>query len=222
MTELSFLLATAATLGFVHTALGPDHYVPFIAMAKARSWSNRRTLWVTLVCGVGHVLSSVFIGIGGLMFGTQLLKLEALESVRGNIAGWLLFGFGLAYMIWGVRHAIRRTAPSPENASEKTSKSGLTKWILFIIFALGPCEPLIPILMYPAATANIFSLIAVTATFCLFTVGTMLIIVYATVEGLTLIPQFNYNFNFKLKRYSHALAGFIILVCGVGMSFLGL
>ena len=30
------LLATAVVIGTVHTALGPDHYLPFVAMATAR------------------------------------------------------------------------------------------------------------------------------------------------------------------------------------------
>ncbi|GAI12193.1 unnamed protein product, partial [marine sediment metagenome] len=28
--------------------------------------------------------------------------------------------------------------------------TSLTPWILFIIFVFGPCEPLIPLVMYPA------------------------------------------------------------------------
>lgn len=216
MTEFWILLGTAATLGFVHTVLGPDHYVPFIAIAKARNWSNRRALGITLVCGIGHVLSSALIGAVGLLIGTQVLKLEALESLRGSIAGWLLFGFGLAYMIWGIRRAIKKVAPSPVEIDKDNSKTSITPWVLFIIFVFGPCEPLIPILMYPAVTASVTGLIAVTVTFCLFTVGTMLVLVYAAVKGLSLVPRFH------LVRYAHALAGFVILTCGAGMSFLGL
>jgi hypothetical protein len=37
--ELVILIISAASVAFVHTMLGPDHYVPFIAMAKARDWS---------------------------------------------------------------------------------------------------------------------------------------------------------------------------------------
>ena len=125
MSEFWILIGAAATLGFAHTVLGPDHYVPFIAIAKARNWSNRRALGITLVCGIGHVLSSVLIGAAGILFGIQLLKLEALEAVRGNIAGWLLFGFGLAYMIWGIRHALKKTVPSLGKIDRDASKSSI-------------------------------------------------------------------------------------------------
>jgi hypothetical protein len=50
-TEFSLFLGAAAILGLVHTILGPNHYSPFIAMAKARNWSNRRTMWITLLKG---------------------------------------------------------------------------------------------------------------------------------------------------------------------------
>ena len=40
-----------------------------------------------------------------------MLKLTQLESFRGDIAGWLLLGFGLAYMVWGLRHAVTALAP---------------------------------------------------------------------------------------------------------------
>ncbi len=33
------LITAAVTIGFFHTLFGPDHYVPFIVMSKARKWS---------------------------------------------------------------------------------------------------------------------------------------------------------------------------------------
>ena len=56
-TEINILIATAASIGFIHTLIGPDHYLPFIMMSKARGWSVAKTLWITLACGVGHLLS---------------------------------------------------------------------------------------------------------------------------------------------------------------------
>ncbi len=34
--ELILLAGTAAIVGFLHTITGPDHYLPFIVMGKAR------------------------------------------------------------------------------------------------------------------------------------------------------------------------------------------
>ena len=34
--EILLLLTSAAGIAFVHTLLGPDHYLPFVSMAVAR------------------------------------------------------------------------------------------------------------------------------------------------------------------------------------------
>lgn len=57
--ELTILTITAASIGLFHTLLGPDHYLPFIVMAKAGKWSLFKTAWVTFLCGIGHVGSSI-------------------------------------------------------------------------------------------------------------------------------------------------------------------
>ena len=84
--EISVLLITAASLGFIHTILGPDHYVPFIVMSTAGKWSKMKTLWVTILSGVGHVLGSVVLGFVGIGFGAALHEVVAIESSRGEIA----------------------------------------------------------------------------------------------------------------------------------------
>ncbi|MBD3296392.1 MAG: hypothetical protein GF392_03405, partial [Candidatus Omnitrophica bacterium] len=95
--EILILCATAASIGFVHTIFGPDHYLPFIVMSKARNWSMPKTAVITFLCGLGHILSSVVLGFVGLALGIAVMKLEALEAFRGNLAAWALIGFGAAY-----------------------------------------------------------------------------------------------------------------------------
>ncbi|HEX3724787.1 MAG TPA: hypothetical protein VHV08_01030, partial [Pirellulales bacterium] len=106
-TTVDALALTAAFVGFFHTLTGPDHFLPFIAMSRSGAWSWTRTALVTTACGIGHVLSSVVLGFAGLAVGSAAGKLVHIEEWRGNIAGWLLLGFGLAYMIWGLRQAWR-------------------------------------------------------------------------------------------------------------------
>ena len=55
---LGALIGIAAAAGFWHTVVGPDHYVPFIAMSRVGGWSWSRTLVITLLCGVAHILGS--------------------------------------------------------------------------------------------------------------------------------------------------------------------
>ena len=67
--EILTLSITAASLGFLHTLAGPDHYLPFFVLSKAKKWSNWKTVWITTLCGLGHVGSSIVIGAIGIAFG---------------------------------------------------------------------------------------------------------------------------------------------------------
>lgn len=233
--EFTILLITAASIGFFHTLFGPDHYLPFIVMAKAGKWTKVKTVWITILCGIGHVLSSVVLGIIGIAFGVAVSHLEIIEGIRGNIAAWLFISFGLVYFIWGVKRAIKNKPHTHAHIHEDgtvhthkhhhavehahvhaDNKKTLTPWILFTIFVFGPCEPLIPLLMYPAAKNSIMGMTLVTFLFGIITIGTMLTIVMLSLWGISFVPL-----N-KLERYSHALAGFAIFVSGLAIVFLGL
>ena len=103
--ELQILIITAITVSCIHTLAGPDHYLPFIALARTRGWSFRKTAWWTVVCGCGHVWSSVLLGLGGAALGWSLSTIGWLESVRGSLAGWGLIFFGAVYFAWGLMRA---------------------------------------------------------------------------------------------------------------------
>ena len=97
--SIKILSATAVSLAFMHTLLGPDHYLPFIVLSEAKKWSTKKTMLITMLCGLGHVLSSVLLGFIGIAAGVALSKLVGIEEVRGSIAAWLFIAFGLIYMI---------------------------------------------------------------------------------------------------------------------------
>jgi sulfite exporter TauE/SafE len=232
------LLVTAGTLGFTHTLFGPDHYLPFIVIAKAKKWSSLKTAWVTFLCGLGHLGSSILIGVIGIVFGVALSKLEFVESFRGNIVGWLLLGFGLAYFVYGLRKSWKNRPHKHPHLHEDGSvhehvhthviqhahihiekeedTANLTPWFLFIIFVFGPCEILIPLLMYPAVQASFGAMILVVGTFSLATIATMLTTVLLGTYGIKAV-----RFPF-LERNSEAVAGFSIMLCGMAIQFLGL
>ena len=54
MTELQALSLAAVSISAVHTLLGPDHYLPFVAMSRVGKWSLRKTAIITVLCGIGH------------------------------------------------------------------------------------------------------------------------------------------------------------------------
>jgi nickel/cobalt transporter (NicO) family protein len=265
--EIWVLAGTAASLGLVHTVIGPDHYLPFIVIGRARRWTLRKTLVVAFLAGLGHILSSVLLGFLGIALGIAVARLEGAESTRGSIASWLLIGFGLAYFVWGMRRAwkdkphqhphlhdqgagaspeahehdapneptLTHAAPAPAPGSDHPhehvhshakaehahvhgveSKTNITPWILFTIFVFGPCEPLIPLIMYPAARHSLAGVGLVAAAFGAVTIATMLVIIAAASWGASFARLG------KLEKYSHALAGLMIFVSGLAVQFLGL
>jgi nickel/cobalt transporter (NicO) family protein len=233
--SITILSVTAVSLGFFHTILGPDHYLPFIVLSQARKWSLRKTMIITFLCGLGHVLSSVFLGFIGIAVGISVNKIISIESFRGNIAAMLFIAFGLVYMIISIRNLIRNRKHTHSHFhiggerhvhehdhhkdhthihQEEVIKT--TPWILFLIFVFGPCEPLVPILMYPAAESNFAGSALVAVLFSVVTIATMMSVVLAFKLGLSKV-------NLKpVEKYSHLIAGTMIFFSGLAIQFLGL
>src|SRR5689334_10784941 len=95
--DLEVMIIAAITISFLHTLAGPDHYLPFIALSKVRGWSVAKTIGWTIICGCGHVWSSVLLGLIAGAIGWSLASLAWMQGVRGGIAGWALVLFGVAY-----------------------------------------------------------------------------------------------------------------------------
>ena len=226
-------MLAAAGVALVHTLLGPDHYVPFVALAGAREWGRRRTAAITAACGAAHVVSSLLLGVVGLTLGLGVARLEGVEDGRGTLAAWALLAFGAAYALWGVRRALRRSTgitphrhrkglhvhafgdrPHRHDASE--GESPVTFWALLLVFVLGPCEPLIPLFVLPASRGRWGLALASAALFGVVTVVTM---VAATLSGLAAGRRLPLG---GLARGRHAAAGGIVLASGLAVLFLGL
>jgi nickel/cobalt exporter len=285
--SLEVLAITALSLGTFHTVVGVDHYLPFIVLGKSRNWPMKKTMAVTLACGIGHVLSSVLIGLAGLLLGIALDPLVGIEGTRGEIASWSLIVFGLVYGTWGLYRGIKNKPhthahphlhdhehehdeiaddPAPEHHDEddvdhahvhpshehhehhdhdhphepdhdhdhvhehqhehvhdgdhvhvhSRSRKELTVWTLFIVFVLGPCEPLIPLVMYEAISFDWAGIAWVTLLFCIATLAVMMTLVFLASKGLM-------NLRVKvLERYVHAIAGYLIAGSGLTIILFGI
>ncbi len=219
--QMSVLLLGTAGIAVLHTLAGPDHYLPFIVMGRARRWSPARTVFWTVLCGLGHVGSSVLLALVGVLLGFGLERVQFIEGFRGNLAAWAMIAFGLAYLVWGLKKAAR--AETHAHAHGPGGHAGgdapgfrLTPWVLFTIFVFGPCEPMIPLVMYPAAQGSWADVWTVVATFSVLTIGAMLAVVLLAMKGLSLLPAG------RFERYNHAAAGGTILLAGCAIQFLGL
>jgi ABC-type nickel/cobalt efflux system permease component RcnA len=237
--EIAILAITSASIALFHTLLGPDHYIPFIVMAKARKWSLSYTSLITFLCGIGHVAGSIILGMVGVALGVAVSKIQVIESFRGDLAAWAFIAFGLIYFAWGMKraygkhphthshshidvhdhdhgHIHKSEHAHPHVSNHNVEKANITPWVLFTIFVLGPCEPLIPIVMLPAARNSLTGYIASIGVFALITIITMLSVVIVSYFGIKMV-KLNW-----LERFSHAMAGAAICFSGLAIVFLGL
>lgn len=228
---LTTLVVSAVTISCLHTATGPDHYLPFIVLSRSKKWTMSKTIFWTVLCGFGHILSSVVIGLIGVLLGWQLSKLTWFQDVRGNMSGWCLLGFGIAYLLWGLRQAYLNKPHKHFDVYEggdiyvyehrhgdivyPQQRVKVTPWILFAIFVMGPSEPLVPLLFYSGSHRSALEVVVLISVFTITTVLTML--------AMVLIGCYGYSFlkTDKLERYVHAIGGAVVTLCGIGMVFLG-
>ena len=89
--EALFLVAAVAGVGVLHT-LVPDHWVPIALIARQRGWSKDETARIAFKAGIGHVLSTLAIGLAVWIAGV------AVATRFGNIvdtaASIALIAFG--------------------------------------------------------------------------------------------------------------------------------
>jgi nickel/cobalt exporter len=208
------LAGTAAAVGALHS-LAPDHWVPFMAVGRARSWSAARTAQVTLLCGFAHVSVSVVLGLLALRLGQGLL--EAFGTRLESVAGILLVGFGLAYGLWGLRRALagRLHGHSHSHFDHVHDPSRATVLGLVVLFSVDPCVRLIPIILAaaPLGWAKLLGLILI---YEVATVGTMVGVVLVARGGAFKSLQAPW-----LDRYGDALAGALIVATGLAVAALG-
>lgn len=233
--DIVALAATAGAIGVVHTLVGPDHYIPFVMMHRARRWTKRRTAAITLLCGLGHVVSSLLLGALGIAFGFSLGRIERVEAFGGGLAAWGLIAFGLVYLAWGLRQAWRNKPHTHEHAHghglahshehthgrehmhvhDPAPGRSMTPWILFVLFVFGPCEALIPTLMYPAFESSAAGVILVASVFSAATLSTMLAMVGLLALGYDKIALG------RFEKFGHAFAGGAMAFCGLAIVYLG-
>lgn len=223
----TLLLGGSAALAVVHTLLGVDHSLPFVALGRARRWTLRRTLLVTAACGAGHVASSVLIGAAGVGLGLAIDALLRVEAARGELAAALLIGFGLAYAARAVRRAGRLRAAGGRLHAASPAGAPVTPRALFIVFLVGPCEPLIPLMVVPGAARDWPAVTAVVGVFGLLTIAVMLAAVAAGHHAARLITErlrgrIGPQWFDAFRRHADVAAGLVVAASGAAVLVLGL
>lgn len=94
------LVAAVAVVGVLHTIV-PDHWVPITLIARQRGWSRAETARAALQAGMGHVGTTLILGLAVWVAGV------AVATTFGHIvdaaASLALIGFGAWIAVAGLR-----------------------------------------------------------------------------------------------------------------------
>lgn len=231
-TVLTSIAFTGFTVAFFHAAI-PTHWLPFVLVARARSWSKGRAILVLALAGLGHVGVMTLLGLGIAWAGFRLD--QRMGRVFPWIAGGLLFAFAI-YYFWrqasgrgichhnppgGHHHAGEHCADEHEEShwQEELNESPLLStetgdWTaiggLFVMLTLSPCEGFLPIYLSGVQFGwrgfFILSLILAVATFAAMAVFTWL--------ALIGFERFRLN---RFERYEAGMLGALFAMLGLLM-----
>lgn len=237
MNDLVFvtLLATGFAVGFLH-AIIPTHWLPFVAAARAQSWTKTKTLAVTGFAGAGHVLFTTALGVlivwGGMEINSRIGKAFPF------LAGGALIILGLFYFIRQLRgghghvhlfghhghhehqdghnhhhhdHDHAESIEDEERALEEDWSRRRSDWAaiagLFVLLTFSPCEAFLPVFLTGAKYGWLgFALLS--AVLAIATVAGMVTFTWVTLLGLQ-------RLRFKmLERYEPLIVGSVFCLLG--------
>jgi len=229
---LTTIAATGFTVAFFHAAI-PTHWLPFVLVSRARSWSRGKTLAVSALAGLGHVALTSLLGLVIAWFGFRLD--ERAGNLFPRIAGGFLLLIGAIYFWrqWSGRGVLHHHPPGGHHqASEHcghaldhshwddelkesrlvSDKAGDWAAIsgLFMMLTLSPCEGFLPVYLSGVQFGwrgfFVLSLILAVGT-----LAGMLVFTWLTLVGLERVQVQ------RFERYEAGLLGSIFTVLGALM-----
>ena len=211
---------TAIALSVVHSIANPIHYLPFVALGKARGWNLTLTLLVAAIASAGHIVGFGIALLIGTLAGKGVSHAEHILHESSHISAILFLTLGITYTIYGIRYALTRNECKDNCSSHSCGHdheriirnadphSGKYIFLLFAMFAIGPCNPILSLVAYYAATTDIGSLALLTLVYYLATAATMLActaLLYKGLEFLTPSAKF-------IDKWAHAISGATITI----------
>lgn len=204
----SILVGAVGAVGVLHTIV-PDHWVPITILARQRGWSKSEIASAALQAGVGHVLSTLALGLVFWAAGTAAAP--RLGTAIDKISSVALIGFGLwiAASAWHQQehhHPHQRQQEFGTSSDVTHDRKG--RAALLLILGSSPMVEGIPAFL--AAWKYGIGLIAVMAVvFAASTIATYVLLCVFAAAG---VRRFGLG---TLGRYGEFLSGFAIAIVGV-------
>jgi nickel/cobalt exporter len=236
--ETTYLLTvTAGFTALIHTLI-PDHWLPFVLVARSQGWSLRKTFLTTLLSAILHVTLSLGLGVLALLLGREFI--HAVGERLELFAGLGLMFFGVVYTLFflsgngnhqhyfpghGEHHPVEDYRG--DNASEGATAGPSRRHILAhhlgsnrlgaitlaVIVGLNPCVLAIPLMIATIGEGPWAFLWVGTS----FAVTSIVVLVGASVLGFQGMRRLRLGI---LDRYGEVISGLLIFVLGLVMVLL--
>jgi ABC-type nickel/cobalt efflux system permease component RcnA len=228
------LVGTVAAVGVLHT-LVPDHWAPIVLLGRQQGWSVSRTVRAAAIAGLGHVTSTLFLGLIVWFAGAALAaRYGHAVDIAASIA---LIGFGswIAYQGWSETresrghshlahshlhkhgdglehmHTHEHDEPAgiaPDEAVHAHGHAATGRTALLLILGSSPMIEGIPAFL-AASTYGVGLLGAMALVFAMATIVTYML---TCAIGIRTLQRTSFGL---LERYGEVLSG--ALVAAVGM-----
>jgi ABC-type nickel/cobalt efflux system permease component RcnA len=233
--KTSMLLGTALATALFHTLI-PDHWLPFVLIGRARSWSVPTTAMISGLSAVIHAALSVLLGLLAMAIG--LAWAQSVGESLATASAVMLIAFGIGYALWAWRkgghfhpggrllhdHDNTRGCAGEEGAHPQhlhyhadeelihgtDRRGGL---YLAVIIGLNPCVLILPVLL-SSAERGLGAVAQVTFVYVVTTSVLMVGLSVLGVAGTRRMPVPG------IARYMEAGSGLLIALTGAVLLWL--
>ncbi len=197
-------------LSLIH-ALIPNHWIPIIAISKTERWSQRRTLWATVITGFAHTFSTIIVGIVVGLIGYKLsASYEIISTVAAPV---ILISLGVIYLLLDLRGGSHHHSHDHTPQTAAVQKTGKSRWHAILIslsvaMFLTPCVE-IEAYYFQAGTIGWMGIFIVSAVYLVTSIVVMLLLVYLGMKG---VNTFNSHF---LEHHEKGITGLVLVALGI-------
>jgi nickel/cobalt transporter (NicO) family protein len=203
------ILTGSLILSLIHASI-PNHWITLIAISKTENWSQKQTLWATIITGFAHTLSTVIIG---LIVGLVGYKLSSnYELISNTIAPTILLLIGFVYLLLDFKG--NHSHSHDESFNVKTNSPKFKSRFIAILASLSIAMFLTPCIeieayYFQAGTIGWPGIFTVSLVYTLTTVIVMLLLVYIGLKG---IKTFKSHF---LEHHEKSVTGLVLIILGL-------
>lgn len=186
-----------ATVSLLHSFI-PTHWLPFSIVGRAQKWTLSRTLIVTALGAVLHVLSTSLLGVTAITISNTI----AGEETVHKLASLLLIVLGGSYAIFFLTGKGGGHSHSHNQPMEKMAVAGLV-----LVPALSPCATTLPVFLAVGNSSTMLLLAIIVLLLSTITVMTSLV-------ALSFYGASQLKFHW-VERYDKLLVGSVLCLVGI-------